>query len=131
MKTTIYALLDPRDGKVRHVGRTRRRLAVRLGNHLHWARTLRTNSPRGVWLRELLSLGLRPWIVGLKEAEAVAADLVERDLIAAYPDLLNVTYNRAPVERPGVEWCEPAPAIGAQPWPTCVGMQTTEALTVD
>lgn len=95
MKVVLYALLDPRDGRVRYVGKTRRTLAARLTAHLAYVRRYRDTTPRCAWLRELAALGLRPWIVGLREVEAVGADLAERALIAAYPDLLNVTYNLA------------------------------------
>lgn len=60
--TRIYGLVDPRDGKVRYVGRTIHALTVRLQGHVsQW----RKDTHRDNWIECLLGLGLRPTIVCL------------------------------------------------------------------
>lgn len=57
----IYALIDPRDGTERYVGRTIVDLGVRLSGHLTEARPKSDVYSRKVaWLRDLIAAGLRP-----------------------------------------------------------------------
>jgi ribosomal protein L25 (general stress protein Ctc) len=88
---SIYALIDPRSGRVRYVGITKLRLEQRLAEHL---KTARSGKPFPVcrWLRILLSLDLIPRCELL---EQTTDPLRECTWIALYrseqPDLLNCT----------------------------------------
>lgn len=61
----IYALVDPRDGLVRYVGKTIQALPWRLQQHRQLART--EHSAKADWLLDLESQGLRPDIRLLEE----------------------------------------------------------------
>lgn len=69
MPVSIYGLIDPRDGKIRYVGKTIQRLDYRLQQHV-WTSTRRP-SKRIVagWITELAGWGLRPSIILLEEVE--------------------------------------------------------------
>jgi len=54
----IYALKDPRDGRIRYIGQTSMSLRRRMQAHLLRAPIERTH--KGVWLRNLLAAGLKP-----------------------------------------------------------------------
>jgi hypothetical protein len=60
MKQYIYGLIDPRDYKVRYVGRTTKRIDKRVEQHLTAARVGKPG-PMYEWLRSLLPT--KPWIV--------------------------------------------------------------------
>lgn len=94
---TIYCLIDPRDGRVRYVGRTTQSLVRRLQGHCDSATRYRSQTPLTRWLRELLAAGQSPRIRSLAVVSDVLADQAERETIARYPDLLNVTHNLAAV----------------------------------
>jgi hypothetical protein len=67
----IYALVDPRDGEIRYVGKAKD-LKVRLWGHLHEkARTHKAN-----WIRSLLAAGLKP---ELRVLEETGDDWAERE----------------------------------------------------
>jgi hypothetical protein len=69
MKHYIYGLVDPRDYKVRYVGRTSQRMDTRLGHHVGQAQ--RGNpAPVYAWLRSLLPA--RPWLVCLQTCTGLA-----------------------------------------------------------
>lgn len=76
MRCEIYALLDPRDLRVRYVGRARECRKRRLKQHLAAAAT--EGSAAGRWLRELVMLGRLPVCVLLERTvgapAAVAAE---------------------------------------------------------
>ena len=93
--TTIYGLDDPRDGRLRYVGRTGQPLGQRLAGHLLFAAKYRSRAPLQRWLRELLGQGLAPTLRPLLVVSDALADEAERGAIASYPDLLNVTHNLA------------------------------------
>lgn len=61
METHIYTLRDPRTGVTRYIGKTRRRLSVRLNCHNGSARA-GENTRKGRWIRELQKLGMEPRI---------------------------------------------------------------------
>lgn len=67
----VYSLADPRDGKVRYIGCTRRKtLGLRLGNHLREAlnpRSLYYEVKRNRWIREVHEAGHRPLIALIAE----------------------------------------------------------------
>jgi hypothetical protein len=94
---TVYVLTDPTNGLVRYVGSTLTPLRARLSGHLHAARDLGrpdATAPVAVWVRALLERGLRPTIIGLREAPEAALRAVERAEIERHYDegwpLLNV-----------------------------------------
>jgi len=57
----IYGLLDPRDNFLRYIGKTHKRREWRLADHIECANK---NDKRPVynWVRELLHLGLKPYV---------------------------------------------------------------------
>jgi hypothetical protein len=57
----IYGLVDPRDFRVRYVGRTASGLPKRLGQHLAPTK-LRRQTPLTAWLCELIALDNKPYI---------------------------------------------------------------------
>jgi len=63
MKQYIYGLIDPRDYRVRYVGRTTQRMDRRLAHHMGQAKR---GNPKPVyaWLRALLPG--QPWLVCLE-----------------------------------------------------------------
>lgn len=91
----IYALSDPRDGRVRYIGRTVNPLARRLREHLYAAKRGKLKDTRkAAWFDELSHCGLRPDINLIKTSGIHEFQADERRLIAEYrqktPDLLNV-----------------------------------------
>lgn len=81
--TTIYALVDPRDGEVRYVGKTQAP-AHRLIRHLWDARNGLDQTHRSRWIRQLLALGLAPEMRAIELVESSAAAAVERSWIASF-----------------------------------------------
>lgn len=102
--SSIYALVDPRDSRIRYVGHTSLPLRERLRAHLGDA--LRGNGPqrRRAWLRELHAAGLEPEVVELQETNYVDGQALEERTIAAYVqsghDLLNIRGVRQPLPAP-------------------------------
>jgi len=85
----IYALVDPRFGDVRYVGKTSKKLRERLAEHIENPTNCRTLE----WIRGLQADGLRPEIVKLQRAVSVDWQIAEMQWIAwfrARGDLLNV-----------------------------------------
>ena len=78
-KVYIYSLIDPRDGEIKYVGKTKDP-AERLKSHLHDAK--RTNTPKNAWLLKLQRLGLKPQIRVLEEVERSKWPEAERKWIA-------------------------------------------------
>lgn len=66
MRTNIYALVDPRDDKIRYVGKAND-VNQRLKNHLNPARYRPTHKFN--WIRKLRKLGLKPYLIILDEVE--------------------------------------------------------------
>ena len=63
----IYALVDPITGEIRYVGKSTDP-TKRLSFHLS-KRSLKTNSPKNLWIRKLLDKGLRPLLVILQKCD--------------------------------------------------------------
>ncbi len=87
MKTTIYALVDPRDlVTVRYIGQTSAP-AKRLDSHC----SERAHSAKARWIQALKAEGLEPVLRVLAVVEAAHACLVERQMIEKYAghNLLN------------------------------------------
>lgn len=57
-KTSIYALIDPRDGSIRYIGRTSHDPSVRVAGHIRNSKHL--NMPVNCWIRKLKALDLKP-----------------------------------------------------------------------
>ena len=68
MKTNIYALVDPRNGEVKYVGKTVFPVRERLGRHIREARQ-GVVSHKCNWIRQLLNQGLKPLVLLLEETE--------------------------------------------------------------
>jgi hypothetical protein len=64
MKYYIYGLIDPRDYKVRYVGRTSQRIDRRFAAHILAAKAAKNPSPVYEWMRSLQPL--QPWLVCLE-----------------------------------------------------------------
>lgn len=90
----IYALVDPRDDRVRYVGKTIRTLEQRLYFHFYSLR--REKNKRCSWMKSLLKQDLKPNIILLEEFP-YRKDWFDREIywIAYYrslfSDLLNMT----------------------------------------
>lgn len=65
-KSEIYALIDPRDGAIRYIGKANDS-AKRLKSHIRDARRRRT--PVYDWLNKLMAMGLAPSVVILETCE--------------------------------------------------------------
>lgn len=65
----IYALVDPRTGFIRYVGKTSCPLNRRLAGHINDSLRRRFQVPRFRWIGRLLNAGLRPEIVELEQCE--------------------------------------------------------------
>jgi hypothetical protein len=87
----IYALVDPRDGAIRYIGKARD-AGARLKSHLRDAR--RRDTPVYRWINKLAALGLAPQVRVLRQCPASAWQAAEIDEIkaakAAGHRLLNV-----------------------------------------
>lgn len=87
---TVYALVDPRDGRERYIGQTTRTLAERLQGHSGGSTSPRVRS----WMAELREAGLGPLITAIRE-NVPAGDLRAAEheeitrIIAAGGTLLN------------------------------------------
>ncbi len=87
----IYALIDPRDGKARYIGKTNNLLA-RFNEHM---RLNGPNDRKHAWLKELLDLYMLPYMHTL-EVVKVYSEAREREVawieayIKAGIDLLNI-----------------------------------------
>ena len=75
----IYSLIDPRNGEIKYVGKTKD-LDVRLKSHLHDAK--RTNTPKNAWILKLRRLGLKPQMEMLEEVPEPEWPKAERKWIA-------------------------------------------------
>jgi hypothetical protein len=58
----IYALLDPRNLKIRYIGKTKQPLKRRLYGHIATAKDLSNSYPVVHWIRKLATMGLQPSI---------------------------------------------------------------------
>lgn len=76
MLVKIYALVDPKDGRIRYIGKTRYTLAKRLAEHCQ-DRRMRHNRHKINWIRLLESEGMRPLIRLLEECQE--SDWQERE----------------------------------------------------
>lgn len=84
--TYIYALLDPRTGEVRYVGKTVN-IAERLYGHKHDAVCHRSKTHNCTWIRSLLAAGYEPEVVILEEVDSDSWAEAEAKWIAHYRSL--------------------------------------------
>lgn len=73
----IYALIDPRDGRVRYVGKTVKTAQERLKDHL-WSRPKSMKRPLYRWITDLLASHVTPQIVILQEVSFAQLDRAEQ-----------------------------------------------------
>jgi hypothetical protein len=95
----IYALIDPRDNKVKYVGQTVQPLYNRLACHVDKARREKENTPKARWIREVLSSGHRPSIKLLEEVEDKEKRAAEDKWMRKYS---NDIFNSAPAGSGGI-----------------------------
>lgn len=90
MKTAkIYGLVDPRDGEIRYVGRTKQKLYMRRQQHICEARKERIRNSRAEWIRSILKEGLRPLITHLQTVPEDEQVLYEGMWIEKLQNLVN------------------------------------------
>src|SRR3972149_7277162 len=66
MATVIYGLVDPRDGALRYVGKTKGRLRTRHLAHLCDVKRGLVFIPRHKWISGLLKIGVEPEIIEIE-----------------------------------------------------------------
>ena len=81
----IYGLVDPRNDKVRYIGK-----AVnpkrRLSGHIHESKDLGVTNYRIKWIRKLTSLGLKPKMIILRICSVEDFEKYETEYIKVYTD---------------------------------------------
>lgn len=82
MPVIVYGLRHPRTKVIRYVGKTCQTLAGRVTGHVYQARSWRTRTPVGEWIRRLQLLELRPEGVLLATATDQNWQSIERATIA-------------------------------------------------
>jgi hypothetical protein len=92
MKTTLYALVDPRTGLVRYIGKTSKAPEERLHYHIKGSKHKRCH--REKWISMLIEMGLQPQLQIIDVVEGNGSQ-AEMDLIKKYRemgcDLTNAT----------------------------------------
>ena len=92
---SIYALVDPRDGRKRYVGKTCGSLRVRLLAHINDVKRGRVYIPRHRWISGLLEVGCEPSILLLESVPQHHWEQAEQSWIQRLRDegcdLLNAT----------------------------------------
>ncbi len=80
-KSHVYALMDPRSGELRYIGKTCQGVAARVAGHM---RSARNGSPyhSACWLRQLIKTGMKPDVMILAHAPHADAANLERQYIA-------------------------------------------------
>jgi hypothetical protein len=94
-KGTVYALIDPRDNKIRYIGKTTQPIHARLAGHL----TKPTNPAMRVWINSLDLHGLAPRIEAVSTPTVEALDGEEQRQIRRHAKeghrLFNAPYYRS------------------------------------
>ena len=85
-KSYVYALIDPRSGELRYIGKTCRDVAARVSSHMSSARN---GSPyhSAYWLRQLIKAGMVPDTMILAHAPHADVANLERRYIALLRDV--------------------------------------------
>lgn len=121
---TVYALIDPRDDKIRYIGKTTQPILKRLGGHL----AKPTNPGMGVWIHGLSLRGLTPRIEVVATASEALLDAEEQRQIGRHLKqghrLLNAPYyQQHVVDLSSPEPNEPTlPAEEVENWPPAMGL---------
>ena len=129
----VYGLIDPRDLRIRYVGKTVQKVPVRVGQHL--VSMYRDDSAKAEWLRELADENLIPTYVILAEVVAQELDENEKLFIDNLPDLLNEGYGHGGLKNAGSteqrdriwEYIEQADRSGHMPGPSEVAQKVGTA----
>ena len=91
-KGTVYALIDPRDNKIRYIGKTEKPILARLAHHL----ATPTNPAMRVWINALSLQGLTPRIEAVATVPVDGLGAEEQRQIKRHADdghrLLNAPY---------------------------------------
>lgn len=82
----IYALIDPRDGEIRYVGKTyMKNLTAKRNAHVqHALHEVHRNIPRFTWMRKLHRMGYIPEIVCVQRLSRDALGDAERYWIRSW-----------------------------------------------
>ncbi len=106
---TIYALIDPRDNKIRYIGKTEKPVLARLASHL----ATPTNPAMRVWINALSLQGLMPRIEPLATVPVPHLDHEEQQQIRRHADgghrLLNAPHYHQHIGDLGATSMAPAP----------------------
>lgn len=79
----IYGLIDPRDGEIRYIGKTKNP-KTRLSGHITESKKNNSDNYRLKWLRKLSKLGLSPGIIFLKICQVDDFEKYETEYIKKY-----------------------------------------------
>jgi hypothetical protein len=80
----IYALQDPRDNRVRYVGKTSGKIDERVRSHLKEATYSKSHTHRLHWLKSLLAANLSPAVIILEEGAGTSWQDAEKKWIKEY-----------------------------------------------
>ena len=86
-RTSIYVLKDPRNDKIRYVGKTVSTLKVRLKQHLYAARNPKSLNHRINWINSLLESGAEPLIEEIDSCKWCESQSLETHYIKYYKEL--------------------------------------------
>jgi hypothetical protein len=104
---TIYALIDPRDDKIRYIGKTEKPILARLASHL----ATPTNPAMRVWINALSLQGLTPRIEAVTTVPVSQLDEEEQRQIQRHADaghrLFNAPYYHDTVTDLGQKQTDP------------------------
>lgn len=121
---TVYALIDPRDSKIRYVGKTTQPILTRLAGHLAQP----TNPAMRVWINGLSLAGLAPRIEAVTTAPEARLDAEEKRQISRHIKqghrLLNAPYYQQHVaDLSSIQPAEPDQQDDEAPsWPPAMGV---------
>lgn len=85
MNHTIYKLIDPRTHEIRYIGRTKHTLIKRLYEHCT-VRNLKSNTHKNNWIKQLISLNLRPIIEVIETVDLTQVYIREIYWIKCYKE---------------------------------------------
>ena len=86
---TVYALIDPRDQKIRYIGKTEKPILTRLAGHLGAP----TNPAMRVWINALAHQGIVPRIEPVATAPVARLDAEERRQIGRHATMGHRLFN--------------------------------------
>src|SRR5437667_5019066 len=79
----VYALVDPRDGRIRYVGQTQVSVNVRVREHMRKCTNPKNNKHSARWLRQLAASNLQPSYMILDVGDARTTDALEEFYVAS------------------------------------------------